>query len=164
MGAAKLRGRLLRGGFAVAAAVGVTALAAGCGSAVAATPAAGQATASVTGQATPTVVPSSVPVLGPMKLGTFPATTDGTYALKVCEQWAGLRGAYVPRLRHDSPFALEVWFSSSPQWLAAFNANSPLKSDPDYLYISTAFGLVSTAAAASVSSARLLDQACADAD
>jgi hypothetical protein len=110
------------------------------------------------------MVPSPAPVLGPLKLGTFPATEDGVYALKVCEQWAGLRGDYVARLRQDSPFQLEVWFSSSPQWLAAFNANSPIKADPHYVYISTAFGLVSTAAAASVSNAKLLDQACAAAD
>ncbi|HEY3878044.1 MAG TPA: hypothetical protein VGM12_05545 [Trebonia sp.] len=181
MGAAQLRVLLHRGGSAVAAAAGaaaLTALAAGCGSAEAAGPAAAAVgapavgaagavvspTATPAGQATPTVIPTPAPVLGPLKLGTFPATEDGIYALKVCEQWAGLRGDYVARLRQDSPFQLEVWFSSSPQWIAAFNANSPIKADPHYLYISTAFGLVSDAAAASVSNAELLDQACAAAD
>lgn len=108
--------------------------------------------------------PPGVPVLGRLTLGAFPATTDGTAAQTLCEQWAALRGQYIPQLRHDTPFQLEQWFSSGPQWLVAFSAGTPLKTDPDYVYISTAFGLVSTAAAASVGNARLLDAACAAAD
>ena len=57
----------------------------------------------------------------------------------------------------------DEWFSG-PAWLPAFEANKPLRTDPDYGQISTAFGLVSTGAAASVSSAMLLDSACAGAD
>jgi hypothetical protein len=137
------------------------AVAAGCATAVAATPASPPGRP---GTAAPAVAPSAVPVLGRLTLGTFPATTDGTAARTLCEQWAGLRGQYIPQLRHDTPFQLERWFSVTPQWLTAFAANTPLKTDPAYLYISTAFGLVSTAAAASVPSARLLDAACTAAD
>jgi hypothetical protein len=106
----------------------------------------------------------AVPGLGSLTLGTFPATTDGSAAQTLCQQWAALRGQYLPQLRRDTKFQLEQWFSASPQWLVAFSADSPLKTDPRYLYISTGFGLASTAAAASVDSARLLDQACAAAD
>jgi hypothetical protein len=119
---------------------------------------------SAAGTVSATVTPTAVPVLGRLTLGSFPATSDGSSALTVCQQWAGLRGQYLPRLRQDSSFQLEQWFSTGPQWLTAFSAASPLKTDPRYLYISTAFGLVSTAAAASESTARLLDQACAAAD
>jgi hypothetical protein len=98
-----------------------------------------------------------------MSYGTFPETTDGLNALTVCEQWAVLRDQYVGRLRADSPYQLEQWFSGSA-WLAAFEANSPLKLDPAYSQINAAFGLVSTGAAASVPNARQLDEACAGAD
>jgi hypothetical protein len=145
-------------GAGVIVALGAAALLAGCTAAVA-DPAPGTGA----GAAVPTVTPAAVPVLGPMSLGTFPATEDGVAALSVCEQWAGLRADYVPRLRRDSAYQLEQWFSSAT-WLAAFTANSPLKIDPRYQYISTAFGLASTAAAASVDSARRLDAACAAAD
>jgi hypothetical protein len=116
-----------------------------------------------TGTVAPTVTPDSAPGLGPMSYGTFPASTDGASALTVCEQWAVLRDQYVGRLHADSPYQLEQWFSGSA-WLPAFQANSPLKLDPDYSQINAAFGLVSTAAAASVASAKSLDKACAGAD
>jgi hypothetical protein len=101
---------------------------------------------------------------GGLTLGTFPATTDGAAALGLCRQWAGLRGQYAAQLRRDTAFQLEQWFSTSPQWLVAFTDNSPLKTDPRYVYITVAFGLAAAAEAASLSSARLLDDACAAAD
>ena len=113
--------------------------------------------------ATPTVTPSTVPVLGKLSFGTFPSTWDGTRALMLCEQWSGLRGEYVPHLRQDTPYELEQWFSGN-DWRAAFVANSPLRNDPAYSNINTAFGLVSTAAAASIANAKWLDRACAAAD
>jgi hypothetical protein len=118
---------------------------------------------SASGRSTPTVSPQAVPVLGSMSYGTFPASTHGMDALIVCEQWALLRDQYVGRLRADTPYQLEQWFSS-PAWLPAFQANSPLKTDPNYSQINAAFGLVSTGAAASVPNAQLLDKACASAD
>jgi len=116
-----------------------------------------------TPSATATVTPQTVPVLGSMSYGTFPASTDGTDALVVCEQWAGLRDEYVGRLRADTPYQLEQWFSG-PAWRPAFMANKPLKTDPAFSEINAAFGLVSTGAAASVPNAKLLDSACASAD
>jgi len=140
------------------AALAVALLASGCAS---------QSSSLTPGQppdpATPTVTPQSVPVLGSMSYGTFPASTDGIDALIVCEKWAVLRDEYVGRVHADTPYQLEQWFSS-PAWLSAFQANSPLKTDPDYIQIDTAFGLVSTGAVASVSNAKLLDKACASAD
>jgi hypothetical protein len=156
MGAGKAR--LLA--CACAAALGMTLLAGGCArkpSSASFGP--GQTPA----PATPTVSPQTVPVLGSMSYGTFPASTDGIDALTVCEQWATLRGQYVGRLRADTPYQLEVWFSGSA-WLPAFAANKPLKADPDFSQINIAFGLVTTGAAASVPNARQLDQACASAD
>jgi hypothetical protein len=156
MGAGKLRVLAGRGIAGVAVAV----LAGACGHVSASSPpAAGQAP----GPATPTVTPSTVPVLGKLAFGTFPSTWDGTRALTLCEQWSGLRGEYVARVRADTPFQLEQWFSSTA-WLAAFSANSPLRLDPAYSNISTAFGLVSTGQAASIASARMLDKACAAVD
>jgi hypothetical protein len=152
MGAGKPRAGISRGAGVIAA-LGAVALVAGCTAASADTPGPGA------GEATP----AGVPVLGPMSLGTFPATEDGAAARTVCEQWARLRADYVPSLRRDSSFELEQWFSSA-RWLPAFTANSPLKTDPRYLYISTAFGLVTEPSAASVGSARDLDKACALAD
>jgi hypothetical protein len=145
-----------------AGALGVALLVSGCATAGSSSSslAPGQ---SPSGRATPTVSPQAVPVLGSMSYGTFPASKDGMDALIVCEQWAGLRGQYVERVRTDTPYQLEQWFSS-PAWLPAFQANSPLKTDPDYSQINTAFGLVSTGAAASVANAELLDKACATAD
>jgi len=113
--------------------------------------------------ATPTVTPSNVPVLGKLSFGTFPSTLDGTQALMLCEQWSGLRGEYVPHLSQDTPYELEQWFSSN-DWRAAFIANGPLRKDPAYSNINTAFGLVSTAAAASIDNAKWLDRGCAAAD
>ncbi len=115
------------------------------------------------GPATPTVTPQPAPALGSMSYGTFPASADGMDALTVCEQWAVLRDQYVGRLRADTPYQLEQWFSS-PAWLPAFQANKPLKTDPNYSEINAAFGLASTGAAASVANAKLLDEACARAD
>jgi hypothetical protein len=114
-------------------------------------------------RAVPAVTATTVPVLGRMTFGRFPGTWDGLKALAVCEQWAGLRGQYVTRVRADTPFQLEQWFSSTA-WRAAFVANTPIKADPGYSSISTAFGLVSTGAAASIDTARILDEACAAAD
>jgi hypothetical protein len=142
------------------AALGVALLASGCGSGSSPSLLAAMQDP---GTATPTVVPESVPVLGQMRYGKFPATTDGTDALIVCEQWAVLRGQYVGRVRADTPYQLEQWFSS-PAWLPAFEANSPLKIDPDYSRINAAFGLVSDGSTASVGNAELLDDACANAD
>ena len=113
--------------------------------------------------ATPTVTPSTVPVLGKLSFGTFPSTYDGTRALQLCEQWSGLRGEYVSHLRQDTPYELEQWFSST-DWRAAFVANSPLRNDPAYSNINAAFGLVSTAGAASIANAKWLDRGCAAAD
>ena len=148
------------------AAAGLAALVSGCGTASAASPAAtGQASAPAApaAPATPTVTPSAVPVLGKLTFGTFPSTWDGTRALALCEQWSGLRGQYVSLVRTRTPFQLEQWFSSAA-WRPAFVANSPLRTDPAYSDIDTAFGLVSTAAAASIDNARFLDRACAAAD
>jgi hypothetical protein len=146
---------------AATVALGVALLASGC---VTMAPSSSSlAPGQTPGPATPTVTPQSVPVLGAMSYGTFHASPDGIDALIVCEQWAVLRDQYVGRVRADTPYQLEQWFSS-PAWLSAFQANSPLKTDPDYGQINTAFGLVSTAAAASVSNAKLLDTACAGAD
>jgi hypothetical protein len=159
MGAAKLRVLAGHGVVAVGGAA-LAALAAACSNAASLpSPAAGQ----TPGPATPTVSPSTVPVLGAMTYGTFPATKDGVSALTLCEQWAGLRGQYVSRVRSDTPYQLEQWFSS-PVWHAAFSANSPLRVDPAYTGISIGFGLATTGEAASIPSARLLDKACAAAD
>jgi hypothetical protein len=143
-----------------AAALGLALLASGCSSVSSSSL---LAVMQDPGTATPTVMPESVPVLGQMHYGKFPATTDGIAALTVCEQWAVLRDQYVGRVRADTPYQLEQWFSSRA-WLPAFQANRPLKIDPDYSQINTAFGLASTGAAASVSNAELLDKACASAD
>jgi hypothetical protein len=155
----KLRVLAGRGGIAVGAAVGA-ALVTACGHASSSLSlAAGQAPA----PATPTVTPVPVPVLGQLTFGTFPATMDGIRALALCEQWSGLRAQYVYRVQTDTPFELEQWFSSSA-WLPSFVADRPLRTDPAYSKISTAFGLVSNGDAASVGNARLLDGACAAAD
>jgi hypothetical protein len=145
---------------------GLAALVSGCGTASAA-PAASAGQVSVAGQvqgtATSTVAPSTVPVLGRLSFGVFPSTWDGTRALTLCEQWSGLRGQYVTRVQSQTPYQLEQWFSSIA-WRPVFIANTPLRTDPAYSHIDTAFGLVSTAAGASIASARLLDQACAAVD
>jgi hypothetical protein len=156
MGAGKLRVFAVRGGVVVLAAAAAAALAAGCGSITVTPPGAGQAAL--------LAAPASVPELGSLKLGSFPETWDGTRARMICQQWAGLRGQYVARLHQDTPFQLEVWISTSPQWLAAFTADSPLKTDTNYSGIRTSFGVVSTAAVASISNAKWLDASCAAAD
>src|SRR5580704_16568954 len=117
MGAGKLRVLACAG----AAALGVALLASACGSA--SSPSL-LALAQTPGPATPTVAPQSAPALGSMSYGTFLASTDGLNALTVCEQWAVLRDQYVDRVRTDTPFQLEQWFSS-PAWLPAFKANKP---------------------------------------
>jgi hypothetical protein len=155
MGAGKLWVLAGRRGTGVGAAVVVAALATACGSV--------SYSSSTQRPAVPTVTPSSVPVLGKLTLSTFPATEDGRRALTLCEQWSGLRGEYVSRVQADTGFELEQWFSSRV-WLPAFSANSPLRTDPAYGGISTSFGLVSTGEAASISSARMLDAACAAVD
>jgi hypothetical protein len=142
------------------AALWVALLASGCGTASSSSVPPGQAPDPA---ATPTVSPRAIPVLGSMSYGTFPASTDGIAALSLCEQWAVLRDEYVATLRADTPYQLEQWFSG-PAWLPAFQANHPLKIDPDYSQINTAFTLVSTGAVASVANAELLDVACAGAD
>ena len=161
MGAGKLRVLAGRG----VATAGLAALAAACGHAVAA-PLPGQApSASQTvGAVTPSVTPTAAPVLGSLAYGTFPATKHGMDALRVCEQWAQLRGQYVSRVQlPHTAYQLEQWFSS-PVWQAAFAADSPLRSDPAYTGISVAFMVATTGDAASIQSARMLDQACAAAD
>jgi hypothetical protein len=145
---------------ACAAALGMTLLAGGCARMPAS---ASFARGQTPGPATPSVSPQTVPVLGSMSYGTFPASADGIEALTVCEQWAVLRDQYVGRLRADTPYQLEEWFSGSA-WQPAFAANKPLKTDPDFSQINIAFGLVTTGAAASVPNARQLDKACASAD
>lgn len=140
-------------------------LASGCASTspLAAALALGPTPSPATATATATVTPQTVPELGSMSYGTFPASKHGMDALVVCEQWAGLRDEYVGRLRADTPYQLEQWFSGLA-WRTAFQANRPLKTDPNFSEINAAFGLVSTGAAASVSNAKLLDEACASAD
>jgi hypothetical protein len=142
MRSGKLRVLACRG----AAALGVTLLAAACGTASASPVVPG------TGQA--------APELGALRLGAFPATADGARALALCQRWAGLRGEYAARLRGDTPYQLEQWLSSAA-WRPAFTADAPLQTDTGYITLSIAFGLASTAAAASVDYARMLDQACA---
>jgi hypothetical protein len=148
-------------GLARAVALGVTLLASGC--ARLSSSASGFAPGQTYAPATPTVTPPPAPVLGSMSYGTFPASPDGIEALTVCEQWAVLRDQYVGQIRADTPDQLEQWFSGSA-WLTAVQANKPLKADPDCVHIDTAFGLVSSAAGASVPNAQMLDQACASAD
>jgi hypothetical protein len=113
--------------------------------------------------ATPTMTPSAVPVLGPLTLGTFPSTWDGTRALNLCEDWAGLRAQYVARVGRDTPFRLEQWFSGAA-WQPAFGANRPLLTDPAYGNIDAAFGQATIPDSASVARAGVLDRACAAAD
>jgi hypothetical protein len=156
MGAGKLR--LLAGYSAVAA--GLAVLASACASPA---PAPADPAAAVVARAVPAVPATTVPVLGRMTFGKFPGTWDGLKALAVCEQWAGLRGQYVASLQTDTRFQLEQWFSSTA-WRAAFVANTPIRNDPAYSAISTAFGLVSNGDAASIDTARMLDAACAAAD
>ena len=159
MGAGKLRVLARRGVIAV----GVTTLgvlAAGCGHA---SPAASLARRQSPPPATPTMTPSAVPVLGKLTLGTFPSTLDGMRALGLCEDWAGLRAQYVARVGKETPYELEQWFSG-PAWQSAFNANSPLRTDPNYGEIDTAFGLATSGGTAGITEAKLLDKACAEAD
>ena len=156
MGAGKLRVLAGRGVIAV----GLAALVAGCGQA---RPTASLAPWQTPPPATPTMTPQAVPVLGKLAFGTFRATGDGTNALSLCEDWAGLRGQYVARVGTGTPYQLEQWFSSA-LWRPAFNASRSLRLDPHYGEVSIAFGLATTGAAASVGSAKLLDQACAAAD
>lgn len=150
MGAGKPRSLRTRAAVVIAGLAAAAAVA-GCDSAASA--------------ASPDETPAaaSAPGLGLLRIGSFPSTWDGSQAQRLCDQWAGLRGQYAGQVRRDTPFELEQWFSTRT-WLPAFNANSPLKTDPKFLYISSAFGLVSTAAAASLDNARLLDAACAAAD
>jgi hypothetical protein len=159
---ARVRGARARGVIALGAAgLGIAALVSACAHGVSAMAMAVAATP--TPAATPTLTPTSAPGLGAMTLGTFPSTTDGTRALMLCEQWAGLRGQYAGRLRADSRYELEQWFSGD-DWLPSFSDDSPLRNDPEYVHVSVGFGLVSTAQAASVANARFLDQSCAAAD
>jgi hypothetical protein len=157
MGAGKLRVLAGRGVVAVL----VAALTAACDHAAStSSPAAGQ----TPGPATPTVTPSAVPVLGAMTYGTFPATKDGTSALTLCEQWAGLRGQYVAHVQAGhTAYQLEQWFSSAV-WQTAFSANTPLRVDASYSEISVAFLVATSGDAASILDAKMLDRACAAAD
>src|ERR1700691_330775 len=86
-------------------AVGVAVTAAGCGHASPQPAAlvAGQIPGTVT-PATPTMTPSAAPVLGKLSFGPFPSTPDGTRALLLCEDWAGLRAQYVARVAADSAY------------------------------------------------------------
>jgi hypothetical protein len=159
MWAGKLRVLAGRGVVAVGVAA-LAALAVGCGHASStASLARGQTPA----PATPTMTPSGVPVLGRLTFGTFPSTLDGTRALSLCEDWAELRAQYVARVGKETPYQLEQWFSSSA-WRPAFSANSPLRTDPSYGQLNTAFGLATTGQSASIAQAKFLDKACAAAD
>jgi hypothetical protein len=159
MEAGKLRVRAGRGVVAVGVAT-LAALAAGCGHASSTAP---LATGQTPPPATPTMTPSVVPALGKLTFGTFPSTMDGTRALSLCEDWAELRAQYVVRVGKETPYELEQWFSG-PAWRPAFSANSPLRTDPNYGAIDTAFGLATTGGTASIAEAKLLDKACAAAD
>src|SRR5215472_12263717 len=99
-------------------------LASGCArtSPLAAALALGATPVPATATATATVTPQAVPVLGSMSYGTFPASRHGMDALVLCEQWAGLRDEYVGRVRADTPYELEQWFSG-PAWRTAFHAD-----------------------------------------
>ena len=110
--------------------------------------------------ATPTVTPTPVPVLGDMKLATFPQSWDGMRALQICEQWAGLRGEYVTRVRKENTLQLQLWFSGN-DWGPAFNANSALKVDPAYMHISTDLGIVTAPGGSGIAAAKMLDASCA---
>jgi hypothetical protein len=154
MGAGRLRALVGCG-----AAAGLALLVSACASTA---PAATTAVVAA-GPARPATAPGFVAGLGRMSYGTFSSSWGGTRALIVCQQWAGLRGQYVTRVRADTPFQLEQWFSGAA-WLPSFVANTSIKDDPAYSSVSTAFGLVSTGAAASMGSARDLDRACAAAD
>jgi hypothetical protein len=101
--------------------------------------------------------------LGKLTFGTFPSTWGGTNALKLCEDWAGLRAEYVARLESDTRYQLEQWFSG-PDWQPAFDAGSPLSINPAYGEISLAFGQATTTATASIAAAMQFDRACAAAD
>jgi hypothetical protein len=160
MGAGRLRVRAGRGVAAVALAAALAALAAGCGRGAAPVDV---AATSAPPPATPTMTPSAVPVLGPLTFGPFPATKDGLRALSLCETWAALRAQYVTRVGRETPYELELWFSSTP-WHPAMAANGPLWTDPAYSAINAAFGLATTGQTASVANAKRLDAACAAAD
>jgi hypothetical protein len=151
MGAGKLRFLRTRGAVVIASLAAAAAVA-GCDSA-----------ASAASSETTPAAQASAPGLGLLRIGAFPSTWDGSQARRLCDEWAGLRGQYATQVSRDTPFELEQWFSA-PSWHPAFAANSPLRTDTNYMYISGAFGLVSTAAAASMDNARLLDTACAAAD
>ena len=142
---------------AVVVLAAVAALTAGCGHA---TPAPGQALP----PATPTMTPTAVPGLGPLALGTFPATWGGAKALRLCEDWAGLRGAYAARVQAgDTAFQLEQWFSAGA-WQDAFAASGPLQVNPGYNQIAAAFGMATIGQTAGIAQARRLDAACRAAD
>jgi hypothetical protein len=151
MRAGKLRVRAAQ----IVVAVGAAVLASACSSSSSSTLGNG-----APALATPTVTPTSVPVLGGMKIAAFPQSWDGTRALQVCEQWAQLRGEYVSRIQRENTLQLELWFSSGA-WFPAFNANSALKTDPNYMHISTDLGIVTAPGGASISAGQLLDASCA---
>lgn len=163
MGMGKLRAFGVAAASTAALAVSATvvaALAGGCSTAASSSSLApGQTPAPVT----PTMTPTPVPVLGKLKFGTFPGTWGGIKALELCEDWAGLRTAYVAHLRSDTKYQLERWFSSAV-WQPAFSANGPLSNDPAYGEISLAFGQATTSATASIAAARQFDRACEAAD
>ena len=155
VGAGKLR--VL--GVASALAAALAALAGGCSRAASSSLAPGQTPTPIT----PTVTPSAVPVLGQLTFGTFPSTWGGTNALKLCEDWAGLRADYVAHLKSDTMYQMEQWFSTA-DWQPAFDADSPLSANPAYGEISLAFGQATTTATAGIDAAKQLDRACAAAD
>jgi hypothetical protein len=160
MGAGKLRVLGITAAGAAAVAVLAT-TAGGCGGAApASSPGPGQTPPPIV----PTVTPSAVPVLGKLTFGTFPSTWGGAKALRLCEDWAGLRGQYVARVdAGDTPFQLEQWFSSAA-WQPAFAVSGPLQVNPAYSQISVAFGLATVGQTASIAQAKRLDTACAAAD
>ena len=112
----------------------------------------------------PAMTPTAVPVLGSLRLGSFPSTSGGSHALRVCQDWGWLRAQYVARVQAgNTPLQLEQWFSGNA-WEPAFNAAGPLDANPDYLQISTAFGLATSGQSAGIAQARHLDAACTAAD
>jgi hypothetical protein len=144
-------------------AIGVSVMAGGCGRASSPVALVAGQVAGTAAPAAPTMTPSAAPVLGKLAFGPFLSTPDGTRALLLCENWAGLRAQYVARVAADTPYQLEQWFSSAA-WRPAFVASRPLRGDPAYSQIAAAFGLATSGGSASIASASLLDKACAAAD
>jgi len=151
------RGRRVFGGFVAASAL-VIGMTTACSSGTPATTAAPAGTA-----ASGPAAPSTSANLAPLKLGHFPATTDGRLARTICKQWAGLRQQYVSRVAADTPYQLNQWFSSRA-WSKVQNDSMALGDDPAYSKLETAIGVAIFGDSASASSAKSVDKACEAAD